>query len=149
MRPEILDGLGLTAPAQVHLRGLVGRLDAACAQMTDRLAGAGDSASVRVVPDAGGRTRLSVERPDALEIPRAWSSCVISPRRCCRGSTCPSCCWRCTPGPGSCTPTSTSPATTPESAARQRAIPRASRRLREPITELEGRSLRVFLDAEG
>ena len=71
MRPEILDGLGLTAPAQVHLRGLVGRLDAAWAQMTDRLAGAGDSASVRVVPDAGGRTRLSVERLDALEIPES------------------------------------------------------------------------------
>jgi len=74
MRPEILDGLGLTAPAQVHLRGLVGRLDAAWAQMTDRLAGAarfGDSASVRVVPEAGGRTRLSVERLDALEIPES------------------------------------------------------------------------------
>ena len=39
--------------------------------MTDRLAGAGDSASVRVVPDAGGRTRLSVERLDALEIPES------------------------------------------------------------------------------
>jgi|BarGraNGADG00212_1021973.scaffolds.fasta_scaffold70197_1 hypothetical protein len=31
----------------------------------------GDSASVRVVPDAGGRTRLSVERLDALEIPES------------------------------------------------------------------------------
>ena len=31
----------------------------------------GDSTSVRVVPDAGGRTRLSVERLDALEIPES------------------------------------------------------------------------------
>src|SRR5664280_2702541 len=70
-RTPVRTKLGLTAPAQVHLRGLVGRLDAAWAQMTDRLAGAGDSASVRVVPDAGGRTRLSVERLDALEIPES------------------------------------------------------------------------------
>lgn len=69
LRPEILDGLGLTAPVQQHLGGLVGRLDAAWTQMADRLAEAGDAASVRVVPDASGRMRLSVERLDALEIP--------------------------------------------------------------------------------
>jgi TnpA family transposase len=69
IRPEILDGLGLTALVHEHLRGVVGRLDAAWMQMADRLAEAGDAANVRVVPDAGGRMRLSVERLDALEIP--------------------------------------------------------------------------------
>ena len=46
-------------------------LDAAWAQMADRLAEAGDTASVRVVLDAGGRMRLAVERLDALEIPES------------------------------------------------------------------------------
>jgi TnpA family transposase len=68
VRPAVLDGLGLTAPVHEHLRGLVGQLDAAWAQMTDRLAEAGEAASVRVVPDAGGRMRLSVERLDALQV---------------------------------------------------------------------------------
>jgi len=39
--------------------------------MVDRLAEARDTASVRVVPDAEGRMRLSVERLDALEIPES------------------------------------------------------------------------------
>jgi len=67
IRPVILDGLGLTGPVQEHLRGLVGRLDAAWVQMADRFAE--DTASVRIVPDVGGRMRLSVERLDALEVP--------------------------------------------------------------------------------
>ncbi|MGH8919913.1 MAG: Tn3 family transposase, partial [Actinomycetes bacterium] len=60
VRPEILEGLGLTAPVHEHLRGQVTVLDAAWAQLTDRLGQAGDTASVRLVPDAQGRMRLSV-----------------------------------------------------------------------------------------
>ncbi len=71
LRPEILDGLGLTSPVHEHLSGQVALLDAAWSQMVDRLAEAGDTASVRIVPDAGGRVRLSVERLDALEIPES------------------------------------------------------------------------------
>jgi hypothetical protein len=40
--------------------------------------------------------------------PTAWSGCGRWRRRCCRASTCPNCFWRCTPGPGSWTPTPTS-----------------------------------------
>jgi TnpA family transposase len=69
VRPQILDGLGLTAPIQVHLRGLVTVLDATWTQMADRLAEAGDKATVRVVPDADGRMRLSAEQLEALAIP--------------------------------------------------------------------------------
>ena len=69
VRGEVLDGLGLTEPVQTHLRSQAAVLDAAWRQMADRLAEAGDTAIVRVVPDAEGRMRLSVERLDALDIP--------------------------------------------------------------------------------
>jgi len=69
VRPETLDGLGLTTSAEEHLRAQVTLLDAAWAQLADRLAEAGDNASVRIVPGAGDRMRLSVEHLDALEVP--------------------------------------------------------------------------------
>ena len=69
VRPRILDGLGLDMPVQAHLRNLVTVLDATWAQMADRLAEAGEESTVRIVPDTGGRTRLSVDRLDALDIP--------------------------------------------------------------------------------
>ena len=69
VRGQVLDGLGLTEPVHTHLRSQTAVLDAAWRQMADRLAEAGDTAIVRVVPDAEGRMRLSVERLDALDIP--------------------------------------------------------------------------------
>jgi hypothetical protein len=69
VRPQILDGLGLTAPVLTHLRGLVTVLDGTWRQTVDRMAEAGDSAKIQVVPDADGRMRLSVDHLDALDIP--------------------------------------------------------------------------------
>ena len=69
VRPQILDGLALTAPVRAHLRDLVAVLDAAWRQMNDRLVQAGDRARARVVPGDDGRMRLTVEHLDALEIP--------------------------------------------------------------------------------
>jgi TnpA family transposase len=68
---DILTGLGLTDPVDEHLRLKVAVLDAAWKQMTDRLTEAGDKATVRLVPANEGRTRLSVERLDALDIPES------------------------------------------------------------------------------
>ncbi len=67
IRPKVLDGLGLTVPVEEHLRSAVSVLDAAWTQMADRLHETGPQASVRIVPGAGGRARLSVERLDALD----------------------------------------------------------------------------------
>ncbi len=67
IRPKVLDGLGLAAPVEEHLRSAVSVLDAAWTQMADRLHEAGPQASVRIVPGAGGRARLSVERLAALD----------------------------------------------------------------------------------
>jgi len=69
VRPEILDGLGLTIPVHEHLPGLVTVLDAAWTQLADRLTEAGDTATVRIVPGTGERMRLAVEHLDALDIP--------------------------------------------------------------------------------
>ena len=69
VRPQILDGLALSAPVRAHLRDLVAVLDAAWRQMNDRLVQAGDRARARVVPGDDGRMRLTVEHLDALEIP--------------------------------------------------------------------------------
>mgnify|MGYP005606742319 CR=1 FL=1 len=65
--PEVLAGLGLSAPVEEHLAAAVVALDSAWAQMADRLDEAGENASVRIVPAAGGRARLSVERLTAVE----------------------------------------------------------------------------------
>jgi len=67
-RPEILDGLGLDAPVTLHLSELVKVLDATWEQAAARLEEAGDDARVKIIPDADGRARLSVERLEALEI---------------------------------------------------------------------------------
>ncbi len=67
IRPKVLDGLGLAAPVEEHLRSAVSVLDAAWTQMADRLHEAGPQASVRIVPGTGGRARLSVERLAALD----------------------------------------------------------------------------------
>lgn len=58
VRPQILDGLGLNTPVLTHLRGLVTVLDGTWRQTVDRMAEAGDSAKIRVVPDADGRMRF-------------------------------------------------------------------------------------------
>jgi len=71
VRPEILDGLGLALPVHEHLRGMVMVLDAAWTQLADRLTEAGDASTMRIVPGAGGRMRLSVEHLDALDIPES------------------------------------------------------------------------------
>ena len=71
VRPEILTGLGLAGPAEEHLRDLARSLDAAWREMARRLAGAGPEASVRIVPAAGDRVRLSVERLDAVGEPES------------------------------------------------------------------------------
>jgi TnpA family transposase len=71
VRPEILDGLGLALPVHEHLRGMVMVLDAAWTQLADRLTEAGDAPTMRIVPGAGGRMRLSVEHLDALDIPES------------------------------------------------------------------------------
>jgi len=67
--PQVLAGLALTDSATGHLREQVEVLDAAWRQLADRLTEAGTSASVRIVPGAEVRMRLSVERLDALDIP--------------------------------------------------------------------------------
>lgn len=71
VRPKILVGLGLTAPVQDHLRGMVTVLDATWAQMADRLAEADEKSTVRIVPGADGRMRLSVDRLEALDVPES------------------------------------------------------------------------------
>ena len=91
MRPQVLDSLGLTGPAEAHLQALTGELDAAWRQMADRLATAGDTSAVRVVPVADDRMRLSVERLEALGEPDSLVRLRGSPRRCCPASTCRTC----------------------------------------------------------
>ena len=54
-------------------------------------------------PGWSSTTSTRSTNPDSLV------GCGRRRRRCCRASTCPNCCWRCTPGPGSWTPTPTSP----------------------------------------
>jgi len=69
VRPQILDGLGLTSSVHEHLSGLVTVLDAAWRQLADRLTEAGDTATVRIVAGTGDRMRLAVEHLGALDVP--------------------------------------------------------------------------------
>lgn len=69
VRRQVLAGLALTDSPTGHLREQVEVLDAAWRQLADRMTEAGTDASVRIVPGAEGRMRLSVERLDALDIP--------------------------------------------------------------------------------
>ncbi len=69
VRPEVLDGFGLTTAVHEHLRGLVTVLDAGWAQLADHLTEAGDTATVRIVAGTGDRMRLTVEHLDALDVP--------------------------------------------------------------------------------
>jgi len=69
VRPQILDGLGLTSSVHEHLSGLVSVLDAAWRQLADRLTEAGDTATVRIVAGTGDRMRLAVEHLGALDVP--------------------------------------------------------------------------------
>lgn len=70
MRADVLAGLSLTEDAGEHLAQLTRGLDAAWRQMADRLQEAGDDAKVEiVVPEGGGRAKLSVDKLGAVGEP--------------------------------------------------------------------------------
>jgi hypothetical protein len=72
MRADVLAGLSLTEDAGEHLAQLTRGLDAAWRQMADRLEDAGDDAKVEVVvPEGGGRARLSVDKLGAVGEPES------------------------------------------------------------------------------
>lgn len=72
MRGDVLAGLSLTEDAETHLAQLTRALDAAWRQMADRLAEAGDDTKVEVVvPEGGGRARLSVDKLGAVGEPES------------------------------------------------------------------------------
>jgi TnpA family transposase len=72
MRGDVLAGLSLNEDVGEHLAGLTRGLDAAWRQMADRLAEAGDEAKVEiVVPEGGGRARLSVDKLGAVGEPES------------------------------------------------------------------------------
>lgn len=95
---DVLASLSLTDPVEAHLDGKLLALDAAWKQMAARLEEAGEDARVRVVTPADGRARLSVDKLGAL----GESPSLVWLRNTCQAMlTCPSCSWKCTPGPGS------------------------------------------------
>ena len=70
VRDRALTSLGLEGPAAEHLNDRVEVLDTAWKNLTASLEEAGPNGSVRVEPSStDGRTRLKVDRLDALEIP--------------------------------------------------------------------------------
>lgn len=72
MRPDVLAGLSLAEDATEHLAQLTRGLDAAWRQMADRLEEAGADAKVEiVVPEGGGRARLSVDKLGAVGEPES------------------------------------------------------------------------------
>ncbi|MFI1868713.1 Tn3 family transposase [Streptomyces jumonjinensis] len=72
MRGDVLAGLSLSEDVGEHLATLTQGLDAAWRQMADRLAEAGDEAKVEiVVPEGGGRARLSVDKLGAVGEPES------------------------------------------------------------------------------
>lgn len=106
VREDVLAGLSLTDPAPA--RQLV-TLDAAWKQAAGRLGEAGEDARARVVAGPNGRARLVVDHLDALGEPDSlvWLRAVAQamlPR-----VDLPELLLECTPGPGSWTPTPTSP----------------------------------------
>lgn len=110
VRQDVLAGLSLDTPVIEHLAELTGGLDAAWRQMAARMDEAGPEAKVEVViPPEGGRARLSVDKLGALDEPDSLTGCERQQRRCCPGSTCRTCCSRCTPGPVSSTGSPTFP----------------------------------------
>nr|WSU78229.1 hypothetical protein OG499_37125 [Streptomyces anulatus] len=114
VREDVLAGLSLTEPVDEHLDGLTRGLDAAWRQMAARLEEAGPAAKVEiVVPPDGGRARLSVDKLGALgeSASLTWlrkTTLAMLPR-----IDLPDCCSRCTPGPGSWTPSPTCPPARP------------------------------------
>lgn len=69
---DVLAGLSLSEAAAEHLDQLVRGLDAAWRQMADRLQEAGDDAKVEVVvPEGGGRAKLSVDKLGAVGEPES------------------------------------------------------------------------------
>ncbi|OPC77682.1 Tn3 family transposase [Embleya scabrispora] len=73
VREDVLTGLSLDEPVEVHLRGKVGVLDAAWRQMAARMAEAGEAAKVSVVVPPNGRAKLNVEKLGALGEPASLS----------------------------------------------------------------------------
>lgn len=72
MKADVLAGLSLSEDAAEHLDQLVRALDAAWRQMADRLEEAGDDAKVEVVvPEGGGRAKLSVDKLGAVGEPES------------------------------------------------------------------------------
>lgn len=72
VRDRALTGLGLEGPASEYLNGRIEVLDAAWRTLAASLEEAGPNDSVRMEPSGpDGRTRLKVDRLDALEIPES------------------------------------------------------------------------------
>ncbi|GAA0902367.1 hypothetical protein GCM10009574_091000 [Streptomyces asiaticus] len=72
MRADVLAGLSLAEDAEERLAQLTRGLDAAWRQMADRLEEAGADAKVEiVVPEGGGRARLSVDKLGAVGEPES------------------------------------------------------------------------------
>jgi Domain of unknown function (DUF4158)/Tn3 transposase DDE domain len=72
MRADVLAGLSLSEDVGEHLAELARGLDAAWRQMAARLEEAGDEAKVEiVVPEGGGRAKLSVDKLGALGEPES------------------------------------------------------------------------------
>ncbi len=72
MKSDVLAGLSLAEDAGEHLAQLTRGLDAAWRQRADRLREAGDDAKVEiVVPEGGGRARLSVDKLGAVGEPES------------------------------------------------------------------------------
>ncbi len=70
VRREVLAGLVLDEPVEVHLAGLTTALDAAWRLLAQRMEEAGPDAGVRIVPaGADGRVKLAVDRLDAVREP--------------------------------------------------------------------------------
>lgn len=99
VRPEITVGLGLAGHAEEHLRDLARSLDAAWREMAQRLAAAGPEASVRIVPTERGSgpgvggTPGRRRRAGVADAAAGDGGGDAAP-----GSTCLTCCWKCTPG---------------------------------------------------
>ncbi len=108
VREDVLAGLSLTDEAPVHLARQAVALDAAWKQTAARLGEAGENARARIAPGPNGRARLHVDHLDAL----GESDSLVWLRRTGQAMLprvdLPEL-LRCTPGPGSLTPTRTWP----------------------------------------
>ncbi len=103
-RDIVLTALGLDADPARHLEGLAEELDDVYRQVAEGLA-ANPAASIK-------NGKLAMSRLEAAPSRRASGRCTTPWPGCCRGSTTPSSCLRCTATPACSTPSSTYPART-------------------------------------